>query len=460
MKVWCLVIIGWLVFIGDAAALILTGSRNQPVHDPGWPPGAVDVANLPTRIGWWEGPPFGGGEWHFEYRGGTEELQKALGAFAEIKGSVLDLFVHDGTKNSFVLDPNHNTTTNVDWTFTIWVPAAWQNLYGNDKPILFSDDPNAGRPMPAPRLDLYLGGNGPVAFDRVKVPKNVTVHDERASTAGVDTSAGTVIRVAVSDIASGQPLSGATVTVTARDEKGRYTKPLTNAISDAAGVATVTGLVAGVYQISAGAPGYVEAAVAYGQYSTDSYHKFEIALARAGVVSGMVVDADGRGVPDVRVRAANTLITTNVPYRTLNKPDAVTDEHGRFTLRELPVGVAQIRVQSTNYFQTDIFRYDPAPASGVILQVKPSGSLLVRVVDEDGHGIQHWKGQQIQVEVTPSAGAVVGSWGGSANVGSNGTFFFAGVHPGTYIVSVLNSPEQKRIFVSPRQQAEVVLELR
>lgn len=87
-------------------------------------------------------------------------------------------------------------------------------------------------------------------------------------------------------------------------------------------------------------------------------------------------------------------------------------------------------------------------------------ALLVRVVDADGHGLQHWKDQQIQVEVTPSTGAVVESWGGSTNVGSDGTFFFAGVHPGTYIVSVPNSPEQKRIFVAPRQQAEVVLELR
>lgn len=461
MKVWCFLILGWLVFICDAEALILTGRGNQPVHDRGWPAGAEDVANLASRIGWWEGPPFGGGEWHFEYRGGTAEFQQTMDAFAKIKSAVLDLFIHDGTKNSFVLDPNHKTTTNnVDWTFTIWVPAAWQNLYGADKPILFSDDPNAGKPMSAPRIDVYLGGNSPVAFDQVNVPANVTVHDERASAAGVDTRAGTVLRVAVSDIASGQPLSGATVTLTARDEKGRYSNPFTNAISDAAGLALVSGLSAGVYQISAGGPGYLDAAVAYGDYAAHSYHEFEVALARAGAVSGTVVDEEGRGVPDLRVRAVNTLISTNVPYRTLNKPETMTDEHGRFTLRGLPVGLAQLRVHSTNYFKTDIFRYDPVPASGVILHLKPSGSLLVRVVDENGHGIQQWKGQQIQVEVAPSTGAVVGSWGGSANVGSNGTFFFAGVHPGTYIVSVLNSPEKKRITILPRQQAEVVLKVR
>lgn len=459
MKVWYLVILGWL-FICDAEALIVTGSGNQPVHDPGWPAGALAVANLPSRIGWWEGPPFGGGEWHFEYRGGTDAFQQATDAFAKIRAPVLDLFVHDGTKNSFVLDPNHETATNnIDWTFTVWVPAAWQNLYGDDKPIVFSDDPNAGKPMPAPRLDLYLGGNSAVAFDQVKVPENVTVHDERARTAGVDTSAGTVIRIIISDIRSGLLLPGATVTASARDEKGRYTKPLTNAISDAAGVAMVTGLPAGIYQISAGAPGYVEAAVAYGNYSAQSFHKFEVALAQGGAASGTVVDEQGNGIPDLRVLAANTLISTNVPYRTLNKPEAITDEHGQFALKELPVGLVQIRVQSTNYFQADIFRYDPVPASGVIIQVRPSGALLVRVVDEDGHGTQQRNGQQIQVEVTLSTGAVVGSWGGSANVGKDGTYRFVGVHPGTYIVSILNSTEKKQIAVLPRKQAELVIQL-
>ena len=44
-----------------AFALITGGLGNDPVRDAGWPLGAVDVANLKTRVGWWEGPPFGGG---------------------------------------------------------------------------------------------------------------------------------------------------------------------------------------------------------------------------------------------------------------------------------------------------------------------------------------------------------------------------------------------------------------
>ena len=459
MKVTLFLIVALLGLVCPADALILTGTGNKPVNDPGWPSGAVDVANLPSRIGWWEGPPFGGGEWHFEFKGKTDAFQQALDAFSKVKAPVLDLFVHDGTQNSFVLDPNHKTTNNIDWTFTVWVPDRWQALYGSDHPIMSSDDPNAGKAMPAPRIDLYVGGNSQVAFDQVKVPRNVTLHDERASTAGVDASAGTVFRVMVSDARSGLPLPGATVTVTTRDEKGRYTKPLTNAVSDAKGIAMVTGLSAGVFQISARAPGYVEAAVAYGDYPEHSFQKFEVALAKAGAVSGTAVDENGAGVPGIHIIAANTLIATNVPYRTLNKPEATTDSAGRFTLADLPVGLVQIWVQSTNYFQANIFKYEPVPATGLSIGVRPSGSLLVRVVDADGHGIQQWKQQQIQINVTPSTGAVLGSWGGSANVGSDGTYFFSGVHPATYVVSVLNSTSQKRVTVEPRQQVEVVLQL-
>ena len=148
--------------------LILVGKGNAPVHDPGWPEGAIDVANLPFRIGWWEGPPFGGGEWHFEYRGDTEDFQQTLDAFSKAKAPILDLFVHDGTKNSFVLDPNHTATNdNIDWSFMVWVPDRWRALYGNGSPIFSSDDPNAGKSMPAPRIDLYVG-NSPIAFDQVK----------------------------------------------------------------------------------------------------------------------------------------------------------------------------------------------------------------------------------------------------------------------------------------------------
>jgi hypothetical protein len=47
------------------------------------------VANLKSRVGWWEGPPFGGGEWHFLYRGDQAAFEATLAAFAAIRAPVL-----------------------------------------------------------------------------------------------------------------------------------------------------------------------------------------------------------------------------------------------------------------------------------------------------------------------------------------------------------------------------------
>ena len=59
------ILVGILILwaVTPASALILVGRGNAPVTDQNWRAGALDVANLKTRVGWWEGPPFGGGQW-------------------------------------------------------------------------------------------------------------------------------------------------------------------------------------------------------------------------------------------------------------------------------------------------------------------------------------------------------------------------------------------------------------
>jgi len=441
-------------------ALIQTGKGNKPVTDPGWPAGAVGVANLPARIGWWEGPPFGGGEWHFEFKGDTAAFQEALDAFAKIAEPSLELFIHDGTQPSFVLDPNHtNKTDGVDWTFVVWDTNRWETLYGKGKPILFSDDPNAGKSRPAPRLDVYPAPGSRIAFDKVQVPATVSVHDERAVTAGVDTSAGTVLWAAITDSHTKRPLPGARFVVTARGTNGQYSSPLTNAAADAQGIARLERLPAGVFQLSATAEGYAETAVAYGDYPERVFKKFNAALARAGALSGRVTDPTGAPVPNLRVIAANTLLASNTPYRSLNKAETVSDNAGRFTLANLPVGLAQVWIQNTAWFQTNSFDYHAVPGSDVAIVVSPTGSLLIQVRDATGRGTDEWQRRPLQVSVESSKGSVRGSWGGSANLRPDGTYLFTGVHPGAYVVKLLNTPKQAVATVLPNQVAEVTMQL-
>ena len=70
------------------------------------PEGAAAIFNHPGRVAWWEGPPFGGGQWHAECRGDAKALNAVLADFAKLDVKIKRVVVHDGTGHSFWLAPN------------------------------------------------------------------------------------------------------------------------------------------------------------------------------------------------------------------------------------------------------------------------------------------------------------------------------------------------------------------
>ena len=80
----------------EASALITGGTGNTPLRDPGWPTGAAAIFNHPGRVAWWEGPPFGGGQWHAECRGDVKALNAVLADFARLDVKTRRIVVHDG----------------------------------------------------------------------------------------------------------------------------------------------------------------------------------------------------------------------------------------------------------------------------------------------------------------------------------------------------------------------------
>src|SRR5207237_9765151 len=86
-----------------AFALITGGAGNAPVHDPGWPTGAAAIFNVTSRIAYWEGPPFGGGQWHAECRGDARALSAVLADFANLDVKSKRIVLHDGVGSSFWL---------------------------------------------------------------------------------------------------------------------------------------------------------------------------------------------------------------------------------------------------------------------------------------------------------------------------------------------------------------------
>jgi hypothetical protein len=173
-----------LLMVVRANASIVSGT-GSPTYTNGWPEGAAAVSNLKSCVGWWEGPPFGGGEWHMQFRGDTEAFAVALTNFAAIRAPALDLVIHDGPKHGQFLELNKqsrpDTDSRVDWELVIWNPESWNQRYNGTNEAnqsFFAKDPNLHQPIPAPRLDVYVGGGG-VDWAKVTIPAGLHVRDER-----------------------------------------------------------------------------------------------------------------------------------------------------------------------------------------------------------------------------------------------------------------------------------------
>src|SRR5258708_3460936 len=102
-----------LLMVVRANASILSGT-GSPTYTNGWPDGAAAVSNLKSCVGWWEGPPFGGGEWHIQFRGDAEALNQTLTNFAAIESPVLDLVINDGPKHDQFLELDKQTRPDTD----------------------------------------------------------------------------------------------------------------------------------------------------------------------------------------------------------------------------------------------------------------------------------------------------------------------------------------------------------
>lgn len=181
---WRSIVAGLLVLVmmaGSAsAALIVGGTGNEPMDDPGWPEHAAAVFNSKSRVAWWEGPPFGGGEYHAECRGDQAGLQRVLDDFAKIDAPVRRVVLHEGSGKSFWLNPNDEPAkrdaARIDWTFTVWVPDRYvfqQKLPARVRPPEITESS-----QPVPTLDVYISEK--LAWEKLTMPEGIEVVDKRA----------------------------------------------------------------------------------------------------------------------------------------------------------------------------------------------------------------------------------------------------------------------------------------
>jgi hypothetical protein len=437
----------------------MVGKGNAPVADSGWPAGALDVANLKTRIGWWEGPPFGGGEWCFLYRGDTAALEEAIKTFAAIRApAALQLVLHEGPQNSpFMADPKDpKADSHYDWSFTVWNARSWHQLYNDPRSTFTADQPNFRKPVDPPRLDVYLTDR--IDWKKIRMPEGVQLMDQR-TVAGAKPAAGGVIRGDVFDMATGKPISGADVTVEKQAKKQNEWEKVTSGASNATGRFETPNIAPGNYRVIATAIGYAPRMIGYQEIKDGTARRLVIELATAAKLTGTITDPDGKPVPNVKIRASNTMGIDGRGYAAPDNPESITDAKGQFTLADLPTGYAQAWAYANGWFHVDSLKLFGVPAtSTVAVQMVQTGSIKGKVVGANGKPAPGGT-----IHASPP-GDPIGKWGGSMNVEPDGSFEFKDVPPGPYTVSTQAQypgakpdPNAKQITVVSGKTTEVAI---
>ncbi len=424
-----------LAFHQSAWALITGGEGNEPIRDPGWPKGAAAAFNSETRVAWWEGPPFGGGQWHAECKGDAAALSLVLDDFSKIDAPQKRVVLHDGFGHSFWLNPNGDKDKQaqalIDWKLMVWqsdrlkfqreLPAGFRAVEG--EPVLA-------------QIDVYTGGF--VRWADVIVPKGIEVIDERLEAHGFKMTDGNVMEGKVIDLATKKPMM-AKVTlegIDPRKQGGAVHPKMAETMTDAEGHWVLKVVPSGRGRLVLRADGYVPRVIAYGQYDDKPrWSEHHSGLAKPGPVSGRVVDHQGKPLAEVSVRIGDLDATNGGRYDTGNDPEVKTDADGRFRVEAVPLGTASVWIHKIGYVRPGLGPKIKTPASDLKLEMQLSAKLQVRV---DFSATKRPEGYI--VEIKPEGGEVIGSWGGSANLDAENQYTFDNVPPGKYIITSRPNP--------------------
>jgi Carboxypeptidase regulatory-like domain len=423
----------------EAFALITGGAGNQPIDDPGWPAGAAPIFNVTARIAHWEGPPFGGGQWHAECRGDAKALSAALADFAKLDVKSKRIVLHDGVGNSFWLNPNNEPAkrdaAKMDWSFMVWQPENWKRLRklpADLNPIGPEDAKNG----PPSVLDVYTGGN--TKWADVVVPKGLTIADQRLEAHGFTAADGVVLQGKVIDLATKKPIAAQMRLEQIEPQKKggyRYTN-VAKADADAQGHWVLKKAPTGWHRVVIDAEGFVPRVI--GHLKVDDqprWQAYDSGLARPATVAGRITDDAGEPLADVEVRIQDVTTTTSAHYESALDATVKTGADGRFRTDQVPVGRATIWVHKAGYVRPGLGESITTPKEDVALTMTKAGRILVTV---DFTGKERPKAYIVSIE--PEGGDAVGKYGGSGHINNNDQITFDNVPPARYVLRGMPNP--------------------
>lgn len=429
-------------------ALITGGNGNRPIPDPGWPKGAAVIFNDPSRIAYWEGPPFGGGQYHAECRGNAKAFNAALAEFAELDVKTKRLVVHDGVGHSFWLNPNNEpakeSAARMDWVFMIWVPGSWERLRKMPLDVQPADVRHADAGPPS-QIDVYTGGK--IRWADVIVPKGLTVEDQRLEAHGFTPADGTVLEGKVVDLITKQSLAARVRLEQVEPQpKGGYRYAVAaETIADAQGHWALKKTPAGWYRVVMAADGYVPRLAGYARFDGQpGWHLYECGLTHAVSVSGQVSDEAGKPLADVEVRLTDVAAGGEERYQSPDEYIVKTRADGRFQLDQVPAGRASIMLVKSGYCRPGLGPSISVPSKDVALSMIKAARLRVTVDFS-----KTVRPEAYIVKIEPEGGPAVGTWGGSANINSDNQHVFENVPPGKYVITGHPNPSTRDQHTEP-----------
>ena len=414
-------------------ALITGGEGNSAVRDPGWPRGAAALFNHAARVAWWEGPPYGGGQWHAEYRGDASVLNAILTDFAQLDVRTKRVVVHDGIGSSFWLNPNGDPAkredARIDWTFMVWQPDRWEHLRTLPADLNPTEPGDADQGPPA-QIDIYTGGT--LRWSDVKMPLGIELVDQRLTAHGFTATDGTVLEGNVVDLATQMPLAARMRLQRVEPQtKGgyQYTTEAESKANDR-GHWILKQAPAGWYRVVIDHDGYVPRVIGYARFDKQPrWHSFDGALAQPGLVSGRVTDDAGQPLADVNVRLGNVAPNRGGRYESDADYATQTDTDGRFRLEWVPVGTAAVWLHKTGYCRPGLGEPIDVPTADISLTMTRSAQLCVTVDFATTE-----RPAEYLVDIEPEEGADVGKWSGSGRIDAQDQITFKDVPPGRYVV--------------------------
>jgi hypothetical protein len=417
----------------QAVALILGGEGNHPIADPGWPKGAAAIFNGPARIAWWEGPAFGGGQWHAECRGDAKALSNALADFATLDVRAKRVFVLDGVGSSSWLksgvDPAKKVDTRIDWVFMVWQPAKWERL--RKLPAdLDPTDPADAEQGPLSSIAVYTGG--PLRWSDVTVPKGLEVVDRRLQAHGFTPADGIVLEGKVVDLATKQPLAARVrlQRIEPRMKGGYDDTVMGEAVADVQGRWVLKKMPPGWHRLVIEADGFVPRVVSHARFDDQPrWQSYDCGLSRPAPVSGRIIDQASRPLADVEVRFRDVVSDAGGRYESPRESTVRTGADGRFRADQLPVGRATIWPSKPGYCRPGSGQPITLPSQDVELRMIEAARLRVT---GDFTGIP--RPRVFFVRLEPEGGESAGRRSADKDINVRDQVAFDDWPPGRYLI--------------------------